>query len=105
MREKFTALAARWQRRGYDLELGAGIAAGHATMGRIGFEGRYDYGALGPVTSLAARLSDEAVGGQILVSQRAYAALEEHVAANLIGDTRIKGFSRPIKVYELMNLR
>ncbi len=70
MREKFTALAARWQRRGYDLELGAGIAAGHATMGRIGFEGRYDYGALGPVTSLAARR-----------------------------------FSRPNKVYELMNLR
>ena len=73
--------------------------------GPIGFEGRYDYGALGPVTSLAARLSDEAVGGQILVSQRAYAALEEYVEANLIGDIRIKGFSRPNKVYELMNLR
>jgi len=105
MHEKFTALAARWQKRGYDLALGAGIAVGHATMGRIGFEGRYDYGALGPVTSLAARLSDEAAGGQTLLSQRAYAALEELVEANLIGDLQIKGFTRPIKVYELLRLR
>jgi class 3 adenylate cyclase len=105
MREKFAALAVLWQKRGYDLALGAGVAVGHATMGRIGFEGRYDYGALGPVTSLAARLSDEAADGQILLSQRAYAALEEQVEANLIGDVRIKGFSRPIKVYELMDLR
>jgi class 3 adenylate cyclase len=104
MREKFAALAVLWQKRGYDLALGAGVAVGHATMGRIGFEGRYDYGALGPVTSLAARLSDEAADGQILLSQRAYAALEEQVEANLIGDVRIKGFSRPIKVYELMDL-
>lgn len=105
MRERFAPLAARWQKRGYEVALGAGIAVGHATMGRIGFEGRYDYGALGPVTNLAARLSDEAAGGQILLSQRAYAALEDHLEANLIGDTRIKGFSRPIKVYELMKLR
>jgi len=74
-------------------------------MGRIGFEGRYDYGALGPVTSLAARLSDEAAGGQTLLSQRAHAALEELVEANLIGDLQIKGFTRPIKVYELLRLR
>ena len=76
LRERFTELAATWRKRGYELGLGAGIAVGHATLGRIGFEGRYDYGALGPVTSLAARLSDEAAGGQILLSQRTFAALE-----------------------------
>ncbi len=105
MSEKFGALATLWQKRGYDLALGAGVAVGHATMGRIGFEGRYDYGAIGPVTSLAARLSDEAAGGQVLLSQRAYAAVEEHVEATLIGDVRIKGFTRPIKVYDLLRLR
>jgi class 3 adenylate cyclase len=66
---------------------------------------RYDYGAIGSVTSLAARLSDEAAGGQVLLSQRAYAAVEEYVEATQIGDVRIKGFTRPIKVYDLLRLR
>jgi adenylate cyclase len=60
MRERIGELAGGWRKRGYDLGLGAGIAVGHATLGRIGFEGRYDYGALGNVTNLASRLSDEA---------------------------------------------
>ncbi len=72
MRERIGELAGGWRKRGYDLGLGAGIALGHATLGRIGFEGRYDYGALGAVTNLAARLSDEAGPGQILLSQRVY---------------------------------
>jgi adenylate cyclase len=75
MRERVGELAEGWRKRGYELGLGGGIAVGHATLGRIGFEGRFDYGALGIVTSLAARLSDEAAAGQILLSQRAYAAL------------------------------
>jgi class 3 adenylate cyclase len=104
MREKFSDVAELWRKRGHDLALGAGLAVGHATMGRIGFEGRYDYGALGPVTSLAARLSATAAGGQILLSQRAYAALEGHVEAKLVGDLRIKGFSRPANVYELLRV-
>jgi class 3 adenylate cyclase len=75
MRDRVGKLAAGWRKRGYELGLGAGIAGGHATLGRIGFEGRYDYGALGSVTNLAARLSDAATAGQILLSQRADAAL------------------------------
>jgi adenylate cyclase len=104
MREQFADLAAVWRKRGYELALGAGIAVGHATLGRIGFEGRYDYGALGPVTSLAARLSDEAAAGQILLSQRAYAALERQVEAEAVGELRIKGFARAITAYELLRL-
>ena len=104
MRDRIGELGAGWRKRGYELGLGAGIAVGHATLGRIGFEGRYDYGALGIVTSLAARLSDEASAGQILVSQRAHAALEGRVEANLVADLRMKGFGRPVPAYELVRV-
>jgi class 3 adenylate cyclase len=101
MRERIGELAVGWRKRGYELGLGAGIAVGHATLGRIGFEGRHDYGALGAVTNLAARLSDEAGPGQILLSQRVYAALEGRVDAHPIADLELKGFARPVGVYEL----
>jgi class 3 adenylate cyclase len=104
MRERIGELADRWRKRGYELGLGAGIAVGHATLGRIGFEGRYDYGALGTVTNLAARLSDEAGPGQILLSQRIYAALEGKVEAKPVVDLQIKGFARPVPAYELLRL-
>jgi class 3 adenylate cyclase len=104
MRERIGELAGAWRKRGYDLGLGAGIAVGHATLGRIGFEGRYDYGALGAVTNLAARLSDEARPGQILPSQRVYAVLEGRVEANPITDLELKGFARPVRVYELLGV-
>jgi adenylate cyclase len=104
MRARIGALAQGWHKRGYELGLGAGIAVGHATLGRIGFEGRYDYGALGSVTNLAARLSDEAAPGQILLSQRAYAALEDRVAANPVGEFAVKGFGRPVRAYELVRV-
>jgi len=104
MRDHVGERAARWRKRGYDLGLGAGIAVGHATLGRIGFEGRYDYGALGNVTNIAARLSDEAAAGQILLSQRAYAALEGRVDANRLGQVELKGLARPIEAYELVSL-
>jgi class 3 adenylate cyclase len=104
MRDRIGELAGGWSKRGYDLGLGAGIAVGHATLGRIGFEGRYDYGALGAVTNLAARLSDEAGPGQILLSQRVYAALEDRVEARPIADLELKGFARPMQVYELLGV-
>jgi class 3 adenylate cyclase len=102
MRAGVAQLAAHWEKRGYELGLGAGIAVGHATLGRLGFERRYDYGALGIVTSLAARLSDEAEGGQILLSQRAYAALEGRVDATPVARLEMKGFTRPVQAYELL---
>jgi class 3 adenylate cyclase len=104
MRDRFGELAAGWRKRGYELGLGAGIAVGHATLGRIGFEGRYDYGALGSVTNLAARLSDRASAGQILLSQRAYAAVEGRVEARLVGELDVKGFARSVQAFELLQV-
>jgi class 3 adenylate cyclase len=104
MRERIGELAGGWRKRGYELGLGAGIAVGHATLGRIGFKGRYDYGALGAVTNLAARLSDEAAAGQILVSQRVYAALEGRIEAEPIAEVQMKGFARPVGVHELLRV-
>ncbi|HEY3068838.1 MAG TPA: adenylate/guanylate cyclase domain-containing protein, partial [Gaiellaceae bacterium] len=104
MCERIGDLAGGWRKRGYELGLGAGIAVGHATLGRIGFEGRYDYGALGAVTNLAARLSDEAGPGQILLSQRVYAALEGRVEASPVPDLQVKGFARPVQAYELLGV-
>jgi class 3 adenylate cyclase len=104
MRERVGKLAEGWRKRGYELGLGAGIGVGHATLGRIGFEGRYDYGALGAVTSLAARLSDQAAAGQILLSQRAYAALEGKVEARPVAELDVKGFARPVQAYELLGV-
>jgi adenylate cyclase len=103
--ERFAELAAAWRRRGTELGLGIGIGAGYATLGRIGFEGRYDYGALGSVTNLASRLSTQAARGQILISQRVYAAVEEHVEAEPAGELELKGFGRPVPAYEVRRLR
>jgi class 3 adenylate cyclase len=104
MRERIGECGERWRKRGYELGLGAGIAVGYATLGQIGFEGRYDYGALGSVTNIAARLSDEAEAGQILLSQRAHAALEGRIEAREVGPLGLKGLARPMDVYELLGL-
>ena len=101
----FSERSTAWRKRGVDLGLGIGIAAGYATLGRIGFEGRYDYGALGPVTNLASRLSSHAERGQILISQRTYAAVDDDVEAVPAGELALKGFSRPIAAYEVRALR
>src|SRR5207248_9353686 len=103
--ERFAELAAAWRKRGTELGLGIGIDAGYATLGRIGFEGRYDYGALGPVSNLASRLSTEAGPGQTLISQRIYAAAEEAVEAGPVGELELKGFGRPGVAYELRRSR
>ena len=90
-----------WRKRGHELGLGIGIAAGYATLGRIGFEGRYDYGVLGTVTNLASRLSTHAEPGQTLISQRVFAAVEERVDAHEVGALELKGFGRPVPAYEV----
>ena len=90
--ERFQELNSSWSKRGYELGLGVGIASGYATLGRIGFEGRYDYGVLGTVTNLASRLSTHAEPGQTLISQRVYAAIEERVEALQLGGARPEGF-------------
>jgi adenylate cyclase len=98
---RFDQLADTWRKRGSDVGLGIGIAAGYATLGRIGFEGRYDYGALGRVTNLASRLSTRATSGQTLISQRVYAAVEDVVAAEPVGELDLKGFGQPVTAFEI----
>jgi class 3 adenylate cyclase len=104
MRERFATLAERWHRLGYDLGLGIGIAVGYATLGRIGFEGRYDYGAVGNVVILASRLSEAAAAGQILVSQRLFAVVEDQFEAEEVDPLALKGFSRPTAVHNVLGL-
>ena len=90
-----------WKKKGYDLGLGFGAAVGYATLGRIGFEGRYDYAAIGNVTILASRLSGRAAAGQILVSQRLNAAIEERLETESIGELELKGMSRPVPAFSV----
>jgi class 3 adenylate cyclase len=104
MRQSVGELTGAWRKRGHQLDLGVGIALGYATLGKIGFEGRFDYGAIGTVTNLAARLCEEAQGGQILISQRVYAAVEELVEAEPVGDLSLKGFHRPVTAYNVLRL-
>ncbi len=96
MREAVAALSVRWARRGHRIGFGVGIAQGYATIGRIGFEGRSDYSAIGTVANLAARLCSEAQGGQILVSERVAAAVEDIAALEPIGEVQLKGLARPV---------
>jgi adenylate cyclase len=105
MRTRVDDLKAKWRRRGHQLDFGVGISQGYATLGKIGFEGRFDYAAIGTVTNLAARLCDEADGEQILVSQRVYSAVEVLVEAEIVGELSLKGFSRPILVHNIIGLR
>ncbi|MDP9261885.1 MAG: GAF domain-containing protein [Actinomycetota bacterium] len=102
---RFSEIATAWQKREIQLGMGIGIAAGYATLGRIGFEGRYDYGAVGRVTNLASRLSSQAKSGQILISPQVFAAVEHVVEAVPAGELELKGFSRPMAAYEVRGLR
>jgi class 3 adenylate cyclase/CheY-like chemotaxis protein len=104
IRSRVGQLAEGWRRKGYDIELGIGIAQGHATLGRIGFEGRSDYAAIGSVTNLAARLCAEAMAGQILISQRVHSATEDMVTADAVGDLTLRGFSRPMPAFNVIGL-
>ena len=105
MRDRMNELRAQWNNRGIDLGAGIGIATGYATLGVIGFEGRKDYAAIGPVTNLAARLCSEAQHGQILVSGRFLQLVEPLVCAGPVGNLTLKGFHRPVPVYNVTCLR
>jgi adenylate cyclase len=105
MRDRVADLAAAWRKRGYDLGLGVGIAQGYATLGAIGFEGRWDYGAIGTVTNLAARLCGEAKGGQILVSSRIQGVVDGFVDAEEVGPVTLKGFLRPVPTFNVIGLK
>jgi adenylate cyclase len=105
IRDSVGALVVRWRKRGYSLGFGAGIAGGYATIGTFGFEERLDYGAIGTVCNLAARLSGEANDGQILISLRVCAKVEQNVETSLIGDLTLKGFQRPVTAHNVVGLR
>lgn len=104
MRSRVQELTQAWAVRGHDLGFGVGIAQGYATMGRIGFEGRFDYAAIGSVTNLASRLCDVARPNQILVTQRVQGAATDFVASEGLGPMSLKGFSRDTHVYEILGL-
>lgn len=101
MQSDFAALAQAWNKRGYDLHMGIGVAQGYATLGTIGFEGRSDYGAIGPVCNLSSRLCSAAQAGQILVSQKVYARVETQVQAQALGEISLKGFHKPVPVFNV----
>jgi class 3 adenylate cyclase len=101
MRTRVRDLAGSWSRHGHDLGFGVGIAQGYATLGRIGFEGRFDYTAIGNVVNLAARLCSVAESWQILVTERVLAGAKDLVVSTPIGDLELRGFSRPVRAFDV----
>ena len=99
------AMAERWRRNGHDLGFGVGIAHGYATLGRIGFEGRFDYAAIGTVANLSARLCNEAQAGQILIDRRVAAMVESLIDAKPAGELTLKGLHRPIAAFSVTGLK
>jgi adenylate cyclase len=104
MRDRAETLTDVWRRRGHHLRLGVGVAAGFATCGQVGFEGRYEYAAIGTVTNLASRLCSEAKGGQVLISQRVLAMLGGAVQCDHLGDIEFKGMAQPVPTYLVQHL-
>jgi class 3 adenylate cyclase len=105
MRNAVAELARGWAKRGHRIGFGVGIASGYATLGRIGFEGRVDYSAIGTVTNLAARLCAEAHDGQILISERVAAAVEATVTLEGAGEILLKGLTRPVAARNVLRMR
>jgi class 3 adenylate cyclase len=104
MQRSFVPLGAAWRKRGHELALGCGIAQGYATLGAIGFEGRWDYAAIGNVTNLAARLCAEAEGGQVLVDRHVHASVEDVVEATPVGPLGLKGFALPVMAFAIARM-
>jgi class 3 adenylate cyclase len=102
MRDAIARLGLEWHKRGHELGFGIGIALGFATLGRIGFERRFDYSAVGSVTNLASRLCDEARAGQIIVDQRAFHRVEGSFVAKQMEALKLKGFRRHVDAYEII---
>src|SRR5882724_2666800 len=105
MRERVKDLTVKWRKLGYELDFGVGIAQGYATIGAIGFEGRWEYGAIGSVPNLAARLCGEAKPGEILISQRLLGSIESMVEAESMGELTLKGFHRPVPAYNILRFK
>lgn len=104
MRDSAAGLAERWRKRGYNLGIGVAVAQGYATIGAIGFEGRMDYGAIGTVTNLAARLCAAAATGQVLISQRVYANVEGNVQVENMGQLHLSGFAKPVDAWNVLRV-
>jgi class 3 adenylate cyclase len=105
MRDRVDGLKGQWRKRGFDLDLGVGVAQGYATLGAIGFEGRWDYGAIGTVSNLASRLCGEAQSGQVLIAQRVLGAVEDLVEVEPVGPLTLKGFSKAVPAYSVVRLK
>jgi class 3 adenylate cyclase len=105
MRQEVATLLEKWRKRGHVLDFGVGIAQGYATLGMIGFEGRGDYAAVGPTTNLASRLCNEAQGGQILISRRVLAAVENLVQVEPRGELVLKGLRNPVLAFNVVELK
>jgi len=105
MRDRVKELRKKWVQKGYDLDLGIGLAAGYAAVGNIGFEGQLDYGAVGNVTNLASRLCGAAKGGQILTDQKTFTRIEKLVEAEPLQELYLKGLVRPVRAFNIVNLR
>jgi adenylate cyclase len=105
VRERTMALSHGWRLNGYDLDVGVGIAEGYATLGRVGFEGRFDYRATGTVVNLASHLCSQALGGQILLALRAYACVTDLVDVEAVGPLHLEGFHDPVQAYNVTGLK
>ncbi len=104
MRDRLGRLAGDWRRQGHEVGFAIGVSFGYATVGEIGFDGRYDYGVIGSVVNLAARLCDRADQGQILVTARAKLATEGIARTEAVGEVTLKGFHAPVAAYEVVGL-
>ena len=105
MRDAVSTLAVKWRKLGHELGFGMGIAHGYATLGRIGFEGRYDYSAIGTVVNLAARLCSEARSGQILIDGKVHTAVEMLTDTEPLGELALKGMQRPVPAFNILAMR
>jgi class 3 adenylate cyclase len=105
LRESITRLSREWKKLGYQLACGIGIAQGFATIGTIGFEGRQDYGVIGAVNNLAARLCGEAAAGQILIAQRVFGRVEDRIVAEPVGELKLKGLHAPVTAFNVVGLK
>jgi adenylate cyclase len=102
LRAAIAELIEKWRKLGHDIGFGIGIAHGFATLGTIGFEGRFDYAAIGTVSNVASRLCDEAKPGQILISPRVLMVVEKNISVEPVGDFELKGIRRPLTAYNVL---
>jgi adenylate cyclase len=105
MRARFETINSAWTKLGYDIGMGIGIAQGYATIGAIGFDGRWDYGSIGTVCNLASRLCGEAKPGQILIPQRLLASIADLAGVEPVGELTLKGFQRAVSAFNVLGLK